>query len=180
MAQAQPPKLPRGLALAERWAKDAGRDVQRGVAGTPQGDIPIIIMKHGPYSVMVRMEHKAIAVFAVAQTDQPMRDKLAGLSPDVQKRALIALTAELLSSPRTGYTVVPSGLTSIAALEQISVEEVVVISEGDPSSRNRFLDATQEVVTVMVRAGRILAIAGDQPPPTASTTPPGPPPTYIR
>lgn len=176
LAQPQPPKLPRELALAERWAKDAGKEVQRAVADTPQGKIPVVVVKHADRPVLVRLERKCIAVFAIAQVDQQMREKLASLETSVQQRVLIALTDELLSSPRTGYTLSPLGLKSITNLERVSVEEVIAISETDPSSRNRFLDAIQEVVTVMVRGMRILAITGDEPPPTASAAPPSPPP----
>jgi len=180
LAQPQPPKLPKELALAERWAKDAGKEVQRTVADTPQGKIPVLIVKHGPGAVLIRMEHRCIAVFAIADVDQQMRDKLSRLGSAVQQRVLVTLTNELLSSPRTGYTLFPLGLTSIADLERISVEEVIAISNSDASSRNRLLDAIQEVVTVMVRGMRILAITGDQMPPTSSATPPSPPDAMYR
>lgn len=180
MAQPGTPKIPRELALAERWAKDAGREVQRATAKTPNGDVPVLIVKHGNWAVLVRIERAAIVVFAIAQVDQEMRNRLATLDPGIQQRVLLALTTELLSSPRTGYSFVPADLKSVTALEQVSTEEVLVISESDPSSRNRFLDAIQEVVTVMVRGTRMLAIAGNQPPPTGTTPPPPPPPEMYR
>lgn len=179
---AQPPalKLPRELALAERWAKDSGRTVERTRGRGPEGEIPAIVIKHGAYPIVAYMEHKCVRISASAQVAQQVRDKLTRLVENDQRRVLIALTNELLSNARTGYDVVPHGLASVTGLEQINVAEIIALSEEDPGSRNRFMDAVQEVVTVMVRALRILAIAGDQPPPTTSMAPSSPPPEMYR
>lgn len=132
MAQAPPLKLPRELALAERWAKELGRTVQRGSGTGPQGEFPVIRIQHGKYPVFVRMQGKCISVFTIAEVEPGARVKLAALEAEDQQRALLLFADELMSNPRAGSSWTPQENMTLPTLERFSVEELLTIRNRTP------------------------------------------------
>ena len=147
------------LTLAEKWMNETGRGT-RHVLSDPLPDgtrLPLLLVTHGPFQVIVREQGSCIAVGAQIQIPDDVRKKLVGLSPEDQQRLSITLRAELSSNGRTAYSYHPQDVTSTNGLEGFMVEELLKIAENDVGSFNRFCDAVQEVVTI---AGKGIAVLG--------------------
>lgn len=156
----EPVHLPSSLALAEKWAKDTGRETQR-VLSDPLPDgtrLPLLVITHGAYRVLVREQGSCIAVYVVMKLPDDVRKKLASLGTEDKERLFIALRGELSSTGRNAFGYSPEPLSSVDQLEAFSVEQTLRISENDVSTCNRFYDALQETVTTIVNATSVFQV----------------------
>jgi hypothetical protein len=125
------PRLSRFLALAERWAKEAGKATERGEAESLTSTrVPIVVVKHGQLSVFIRDGEKGIVVFGVVQIPEQVRSSLSQVSEQDRKQALIVLKGALLQNPRTGFAIDPVEAQTIDQVRAISVEQTLRIAEG--------------------------------------------------
>jgi hypothetical protein len=147
-----PPPVSKRLAIAERWAKTAGKQVDRGEGqGTDGSKYTVLRVMHGQSPVLVREQGDTVVVFAMTQIPEELRAALRKLSPQDLLRVDMGVREQLLSNPRVGYAMHPQTLKSLTELEVIDVERQVAIDDRDLSSKNTYLDAIQEVVVVMFR-----------------------------
>jgi hypothetical protein len=111
-----------------------------------------------------------------------VKDRLAKLSPELQQQVLVTFVDRLLRHPRSGYAVQPVGFKGLHQMDRWVVTQVVRVDEEDPGTFQRFADALQEVATVFMGAGMVLAAVMQRPPPGAdsgsSATAPPPPGMY--
>jgi hypothetical protein len=152
------------LVLAEKWSRKMGKDVRRVEAILPDGNkIPILTISHGKKSVFIRAENKIIVIFVNAEHPENIRDKLEKLDKNKQEIILDSLKQQLLSHGRTGYYLDPLNAQIISELKGFTIEQRISISNKDPSSFNRLMDAFQEVMTVTIRALLIFGILPSEP-----------------
>ncbi len=147
-----PPFTPM-MELAEEWAKGMGKGTMRGEFSTPEGTRqPLLVVDHGGNRVFVRQDRDCLTVFVIVEMEQDAIDKVAKLSPDLQRRLYAAFRLQLMMHGRTGFATAPTGAKHLREIRRVVIEQVVRIEKNDTSTYNRYADAIQEVVTSMVRA----------------------------
>lgn len=152
-------KFPKQLVLAEQWAKQMGKKVNRVDATLPNGKkIPILTIMHGTRAVLVSTRNEVIFIFIIIEIPEEIRNRLDKLDMAKQEKILLSLEHQLLSNARTAYRLEPQMLKKVSELKKIIVEQSIRISNKDQSSFNRFADAIQEVITVGVRAMLVFGI----------------------
>jgi len=162
-------KFPRQLVLAEQWAKQMGKKVDRVEVTLPNGNkIPILAIMHGNRAVLISTQHEVIFIFITIEIPKDIRKRLDNLDIAKQEKILLSLEHQLLSNARTAYRLEPQIVKKVSDLNKIIVEESIRISNKDKSSFNRFADAIQEVITVAVRA---MFVFGIIPPEMSSVDP---------
>jgi len=151
-------QAPSVLLLADRWAKAMGKSTKVvDVQDADGGIVPVLVVMHGDKPVLVRSRGECVSIFLLMDIPKDIADRIHRYPGHVQKRVLAALRYELLSHARTAFALRPEPLGSIAELQRIRVEQLVRISEDDPSSFNRYSDAIQEIVTTTARVFSVLA-----------------------
>ena len=167
---------PQLLTLAEKWAKQMGKEVERGKATLPDGkEIPVLFVSHGPRWVIIRKENDIIIINVFIEVPDEVRERIKTLDPTAQDRFLLQLKYQLLSNARTGWYPEPKTYKKPHELKKIIIEQRIRLSKMDHSSFNRYADALQEVVTVGVR---VMILYGIIPPESTGgeSTDIGPPP----
>jgi hypothetical protein len=173
--------MSKNLALAERWAKESGKETDRAEAeGPTKTRVPIVHVKHGQISLFVRDGQKGIVVFGVIQIQDEVRSGLSQVPEQDRKQALIVLKSSLLQNPRTGFAIEPLDAQTIDHVRVISVEQTLHIADGDLASMNRFTDAIQELATAIVQANLVFGIAMGGSKQTYSSGSPPPPDIYRK
>lgn len=152
-------KLPQSLALAEKWAKQMGKQTQRGEAIFIDGNkVPILSISHANKPIWVRQENHIIVIFVRIEVPKEVSEQIKTLNKAEQNRIMLSLKHQLLSEGRTGYILEPSGVVNLEELSAITIEQRIRISSKDHSSFNRFGDAIQEIVTVAVKSMLVFGI----------------------
>lgn len=171
-------ELPAKLALAKRWLEAAGDTVE--LSEAPEKDetlTPSLIITHGSIKLQLVQREDQLAVTVSFSIPAEARAKFRTLPEDVRRKLFVVFRQELLSCHRVGFVYQPLNATEIGAIESYLVVALLVVAPRDPSTRNRLLDAVQEVVTTGIRAGQVLGIAASggnaPPPPTTAPPPPG-------
>jgi hypothetical protein len=169
--------LPPNLELARRWVSVAGDPTEVDEVENPDGTTgPGLTVEHGNVRLRLLPRGDLILVLIAFGIPADAREKLAGLEPESRRKLLLGLRIELLSCHRAAFYYTPADATDVSQLEQFLVLELVHVSEEDPSSRNRLMDALQEVTAVGLRGTHVLGIASLAPPPTRGGVPPRAPP----
>src|SRR5439155_24044113 len=181
MPEPRPPKL----VLAEQWARSAGKPTDW-LEGrfSPSSPVEVVLVVYqGPISVYVRVQEEALRVFVQANLPEEAREALRNLSDELKTKLTFLVRQALLYEARVAYQVAPVDLKSIEHLEKFTVEEILMVSEEDTSTMNRFLDAIVEVTVVAMRVGQLLSTAGPQsggPPERGFDVPKQPPGVMYR
>lgn len=169
---ARPPQL----VLAQRWLEAAGDTVEAAEGRGPEGDpIWTLVVTHGAIKLRVVPREDQLAVTVGFGVPAEARAKLRTLPDEVRKKLFVLFRQELLSCHRVGFLYQPTDAADISGIENFVVISLLVIGAKDLSTRNRLLDAIQEVTTTGLRAYQILGIAssgGSTAPPPATAPPP--------
>lgn len=130
-----------------------GKETFRGEFSTIEGiRKPLLVVDHGGKIVFVREERDCLVVFSIVEMEQDAIDKVAKLSPDLQRRLYTAFRLQLMMHGRTGFSTFPPGARHLREIRRVAVEQVVRIEKGNTATYNRYADAIQEVITTTVRA----------------------------
>lgn len=154
------PRSPDILGLARKWIEAAGDTVQVVEIPLPEGGIASVLqVTHGTVTVQLTVRGDLVLIGAGFEVPVDSRQKLGTLPGETQVKLLLGLRVELESCHRVGFVLMPPTAANISQVERFIVSEVVYISADDPSTRNRLMDAIQEISTVGVRGAQVLGIA---------------------
>jgi hypothetical protein len=164
------PKSP-ALATSKRWAEALGNKVEVAKGKAPDGaEVELLQIQRGQFVVLVLEPRPGILEIDCPQ-DLPreVKDRLSGLTPELKQQVLLTFLDRLLRHPRSGYAFNPPQISSLDQIDRWLVTQSVVIDDKDPSAFQRFADAIQEVISVFMGAGMILAAVMQKPPPGATS-----------
>ena len=154
--------LPPQLALAERWIQRLGMSTRPTEGTDPSGaQIRGLEIHRGPFVLVAFSPPSTTEPFlilkVIANLPASMQAAAGRLGEETRRQLLDEVFAALQSNPRSGFQVVPEGATDFSQIQQISLEQVMRLEEGDPGSFNRLSDGVQELVTGLTRVTRRIA-----------------------
>jgi len=157
---AVPPEipLPPQLQLVQRWVNALGMST-RPVTGTgPDGVQVAGIEIHRGSAVIVAFAPPApehcVVLKMIANFPASLRAAVGRLGDDSRRQLFDGVVAALQSNPRSGYQMIPPNINDVSQMQQISLEQVFRVTDGDTASFNRLLDGIQELVTGFTVVGR--------------------------
>ncbi|MCI4332603.1 MAG: hypothetical protein L3K01_02565 [Thermoplasmata archaeon] len=140
------------LETARKWALALGNEVEittiTDMANTKR---PAIGIKHGSIGLLAAEINGTLSVAALLGVPPDFRTASSMLPADLRFQMLESVRQALMDCPRVGWTLLPQTTASIEQLEALQMLELMRLADGDVQSFNRFADAIQELVTMVVR-----------------------------
>jgi len=152
-----PSSVPPPLTLADRWARELGKTTRLMELLDSDGSKGVVLLiVHRDHRIFIQARGECIVVTVLIEIPTEVTAAIARQSAPMKRRIEVNLRTELASNGRTAFTLRPAAMTDIEQLRRITVEQLMKVSEDDPSSFNRLADAIQEVVTTAARASAVL------------------------
>lgn len=146
------PPMSRSLLLIEKWAHHRGDATSRGGGLFVPGKVePVVRVHHGSTPIYVRDLGKCLMVLGIFEIPKEAREKLAAASEPERWEFLGELREILMSCPRVGFGLDPTGVRDPKELLRIVLDQTIQVAENDAASFNRFCDAIQETETLLLR-----------------------------
>lgn len=171
------------LSRAKKWAEDLGNTVDILDATTTAGQPVQVLQIHRGQIVVLVLETRPGVLEIDCPQDLPkeVKEKLSKLTPELQQQVMVTFLDRLVRHPRSGFAIQPTPIKALHEIDRWVVTQAVVVKGDDSAAHQRFADALQEVVSVFMGAGMVLAAVMQSSPPGASTgsSPVAPPPSAM-
>jgi hypothetical protein len=117
---------------------------------------PVLRVQHGSVVLTLAAQSDVLHVGCTVIFSPPVRQRLGSLPPEGRGRLLAALKLEISGCQRVILNVFPSDAKDVAMIARLTVYETVHLSATEASTRNRLMEALQEVANAGYRAIRVL------------------------
>ncbi len=150
--------FPEALKRVEVLARRLNRKVERAVAiqTTPEEEKEFhsILVEHGKFAIPFRCEGEVVICFMPIGIEKEVKEKFKGVPYEKRRRLYFHLLRDLQLSNRVGYTIKPLGIKLIDQIDEVYLECSSIIEDTSGESANRLADIIQEMVIMMLKAGK--------------------------